>query len=501
MVSGDSQYLLVISSADTTGAYTVTTSFQNAGNETCRPRKTFTASDSDSTTIAADSCFITIAGSGDQSYYNYYDLTIPSPGLVDAIAASGDFSATLNLLDAAGNLLASNAGGGGVDAQNNSQASLRAQVPAGSYRLQVFSDVPSGGAYTLRYTFTPGNPAPCRPAPLNFGDLPTSTLSADSCRTSIGIADLYTLTVPASGTVDLEINATVFNSILAIRDARDNLIVRNDEVDGVSVSHIAADLPAGTYTIVAAASSGSGAYRLAAKFTPRDIPPCSYAQPLDLNGGYIQRLGPASCRDFNGQPVDYYTFTLSADALVLAVMTSSELDGYLVLYDAAGNILRRDDNTYGSNDPLIIQYLPAGTYKLAARDAAGTIGGLYQVDLRTTFAARPPFCTPISTLSPGATAAGTLTYTGCQYSDNTFADFYQLALTADATVDIRAESGEFDAYLVLLDSKGAVVEEDDDSGGNTNARILSPLAAGSYTIVVKPLGDYLSHGKYLLTVK
>ena len=92
--------------------------------------------------------------------------------------------------------------------------------------------------------------------------------------------------------------------------------------------------------------------------------------------------------------MDYYTFTLSADALVLAVVTSSEVDGYLTLYDSNGNAVRSDDSSYGSNDPLIVQYLPAGTYKLAVRAASSTVGGLYQVDLRTVTGPRPPFGTP-----------------------------------------------------------------------------------------------------------
>ncbi len=501
LVNGDSQYLIVIGSADKTGAYTITVGFQSGGGETCRSRKTFTASDADANTIATDSCFITIAGSGDQSYYNYYNLTVPSAGMVDASAISSDFNATLNLLDADGNLLASNAGGGGYDAQFNLQSSLRAQLPAGSYRLQIFSDVPSGGAYSLKYTLTPGNPQPCTPAALNFGDLLTGTVAAASCRTSIGISNVYTLTVPAPGTVDLDMSTTAFSTILAIRDSKDNLVVRNDEVDGVSVSHITADLPAGAYTVVAAAASGSGSYHLSAKLAPHDMAPCDYVQSLDLNGGFVQRLGRGSCRGYNGQPVDYYTFTLSVDTLVLAVMTSSEIDGYLTLYDAASNVVRSDDNSYGSSDPLIVQYLPAGTYRLAARDASSTTGGLYQIDLRTTAGPRPPFCTAKSTVTAGTSVTGVLMYTGCQYIDSTFADIYQITLPADTTLDIRVDSSEFDAYLILLDAKGAEIDEDDDSGGNTNARINRALAAGTYNIVVKPFGDYTSHGKYTLTTK
>jgi hypothetical protein len=54
---------------------------------------------------------------------------------------------------------------------------------------------------------------------------------------------------------------------------------------------------------------------------------------------------------------------------------------------------------------------------------------------------------------------------------------------------------------VLLDSNGAVIDEDDDSGGNTNSHIARNLPAGAYFMVVKPLGDYTSHGAYTLITK
>jgi hypothetical protein len=499
LLAADSQYLVIISSADASmGAYQIASTYQPAGNETCRSQKTLGDSDSDNNAITGDSCFVTIAGSGDQSYYNYYNFTLTAAGLVSASAVSGDFTATLNLLDEAGNILAYDSGGGGSDAQYNVVSSLRAQLPAGSYRLQVFSDLPSGGNYAMKYAFQAGNPQPCTASVLKAGDQLTTALTDASCRTSLGLSDQYALTLPSAGTLDLEIDSGMFDTVLAIRDGKDNVIVRDDQVEGLSTAHVTANLPAGLYTVIGAANSGAGNYQLTAKFTPHDIPACTFAQPLDLNGGYIQRLGSRSCTGANGQPVDYYTFTLSADSLVLAVMTSSEVDGYLTLYDAAGNQVRSDDNTYGSNDPLIVQYLPAGTYKLAARGASSTVGGLYEVDLRTVTGPRPAFCTPISTVTAGATVSGVITYTGCQYTDNTFADFYQMNLAADATIDLRLNSSDFDAYLVLLDSKGALVDEDDDSGGNTNARITHTLAAGTYYLVAKPFGGYTSHGAYTL---
>ncbi len=147
LVNGDSQYFVIVTSDGKSGAYTISTTFQTAGDETCKSQKTFSDSDSDASTIGADSCFLTLAGSGDQTYYKlFWQLTVPAHGLMDVTATSGDFNATVNLLDAGGNLLASNAGGGGLDAQFNLQSSLCVPLPAGSDRLQIFSDVPSGGA-------------------------------------------------------------------------------------------------------------------------------------------------------------------------------------------------------------------------------------------------------------------------------------------------------------------------------------------------------------------
>ena len=249
----------------------------------------------------------------------------------------------------------------GATQQSNTISSLRAQLPAGSYRLQYLRATCLPAATTRSSTLSrPAirNPAP--PSALNFGDQLNRALTDASCRTSLGLSDLYTFTLPSAGTVDLEIDSTSFDTVLAIRDSKDNLIVRDDEVNGLSVAHITADLPAGVYTLVGAATSGAGNYQLTAKFTAHDIPACTFAQSLDLNGGYIQRLGPRSCIGVNGQPVDYYTFTLSADSLVLAVMTSSEVDGYLTLYDSNGNVVRSDDSSYGSNDPLDRAVPPRG---------------------------------------------------------------------------------------------------------------------------------------------
>ena len=68
-------------------------------------------------------------------------------------------------------------------------------------------------------------------------------------------------------------------------------------------------------------------------------------------------------------------------------------------------------------------------------------------------------------------------------------------------VQITLESRAFDAYLRLLDFKGGVVVEDDDSAGNLNAQI-GPLPlpeTGAYTIVVTSLSQR-EVGEYTLSL-
>ena len=495
-VSGGSQYQVVVATADTTGAYQVSTSFQPASTETCLAKNTLSSSDPVSDSINVNSCSMTIDSSGDQQYFDYYNFTVSAAGVADFSASSGDFDPTLNLLDAAGNVLSTDSGGGGTPGQSE----LRLQLMPGSYTIQLASDVPSGGTYTLQYTFDAGPPQPCVPGSASPGATLSGALSASSCRTFLGLADLYSLTLPAAGTLDIDMSSGVFNSRVAIRDTKDNLILESNIVDGLSDSQLTADLPAGAYTIVAAANSGAGSYQVVSTFTPNGIPPCTFALPLNVSSSYIQNLGSSGCIGANGEPVDYYGFTLPSDSVVAAIMTSIDVDGYLTLTDSAGNYLRSDNDSYGANDPMIVEFLPAGTYRLAARAASSTVGGQYELDLATAAGPRPPFCAARGALALGGSATGNLSFASCQYIDGTFADIYQVNLASDTQIALALDSNDFDAYLYLLDAKGNVVAQDDDSGGNLNSLIVDSLTAGTYYVVATAFGDYTASGDYTLSL-
>jgi hypothetical protein len=86
-------------------------------------------------------------------------------------------------------------------------------------------------------------------------------------------------------------------------------------------------------------------------------------------------------------------------------------------------------------------------------------------------------CTPSGTITIGGpTINGNLAAGDCQFEDGTYFDLYTLTATAGERVVISMSSTAVDAYLILFDSEGEILVEDDDGLGGSNARI--PLEDG-----------------------
>jgi predicted Zn finger-like uncharacterized protein len=78
---------------------------------------------------------------------------------------------------------------------------------------------------------------------------------------------------------------------------------------------------------------------------------------------------------------------------------------------------------------------------------------------------------------------------------------YQIDLQAGRNYVIDMESTAFDAYLRLEDARGRPLMEDDDSGGNLNARMqFTPNQTGSYVIVATTYNEQ-TFGPFRLTVR
>jgi hypothetical protein len=86
------------------------------------------------------------------------------------------------------------------------------------------------------------------------------------------------------------------------------------------------------------------------------------------------------------------------------------------------------------------------------------------------------------------------------YRADCFYGVHNVKLTAGTIYTIDLRSGEFDAYLFLVDPFGNIVGMDDDSGGGLDARIVyRPSVTGTYRIVATTFRPF-STGRYRVHV-
>lgn len=83
--------------------------------------------------------------------------------------------------------------------------------------------------------------------------------------------------------------------------------------------------------------------------------------------------------------------------------------------------------------------------------------------------------------------------------DGAYLDAFSLRVESEQDVFILMESASVDAWLWLLTEDGEVIEFDDDSGGGSDAEIVTTLPRGCYVIQATSFSPGET-GTYALTV-
>ncbi len=217
-------------------------------------------------------------------------------------------------------------------------------------------------------------------------------------------------------------------------------------------------------------------------------------------------------------PFLLYDFTLDEAVEVTITLEASDFDAYMLLEDADGEVIAEDDDSAGRLNAQIITNLDAGSYVIVATSlrafrsdyelfASGDFSLALTAD--STGAAPPepdtapdaqPTDSDVLAIAPGDVLEGELTEDMPEVR-------YALALDEAQEVTVTLDSDEFDSYLLLiLDSSGEIVAEDDDSGGLLNAKIITMLSAGEYKVVVTSLraiatdGEQIATGEYTVSL-
>jgi hypothetical protein len=199
--------------------------------------------------------------------------------------------------------------------------------------------------------------------------------------------------------------------------------------------------------------------------------PCSSRAPFTLRTTVAGALSTTDCRLQDGSYIDLYSTGFPAAQAEEFVVTSTAIDAFAYLFDAAGNVVAIDDDdeaTSSSNSVMRV-FAPAGQYTVGVSSYNPGEVGAYQLTSRAMTTVTG--CDDRGWIVPGVTVSGTLTSTDCRDTDNTLIEYYPIVLRPGQQVTITMQSSAFDTYLFLYNSDGTTVASNDDFSG-TNSRIV-----------------------------
>lgn len=191
--------------------------------------------------------------------------------------------------------------------------------------------------------------------------------------------------------------------------------------------------------------------------------------------------------------------------LVQIDMMSSDFDAFLLLHDAGGReLIRNDDGGEGLNARIVYTLPYDGEYRIIANTYREGARGNYTLRLQslgTGTITGGGGTGDRGAITRGGQASGVLTPSDPRLNDNSVYHAYLYEGQAGETITIEVNSSDFDAYAIIQDQSRNKLGEDDDSGEGTDALLTFTLPyTGAYRILANAYraGAY---GRYTLRVR
>ena len=209
--------------------------------------------------------------------------------------------------------------------------------------------------------------------------------------------------------------------------------------------------------------------------------------------GVLDGADTASNEDYRFED---YLVTASAGQRLEATMRAEDFDAYLAIYSEAGlegEPIATDDDGLGEGTNSRLRFTPSedGRYVLRARTLAGLDGGNFTLGLNE----RPPAPrAPRPTgIRVGQSRNGALAATDPEGDEGARFDGYGVSLRAGQRVAVTLKSDDFDPFVSVGRTSGAVFTElarNDDGGGDglNSYLVFTAPSAGGYIIRATSLG-------------
>jgi hypothetical protein len=367
--------------------------------------------------------------------------------------------------------------------------------------------------------------------PIRFGQVVTGRLTpmdprfADSSHYKT-----YEFEGKRGETITLDLASDDFDANVLLADGSGNTLARNDD-GGVNcnarLTHVLRENA--KYRIYANSSAGLelGEYRLTLWRGKRPAPADTVCHSSFGRVTGIIRVGQALAGKLDREDATlssdstYYErwiLPVAANESLTVDLESNDFDAFVMLARGRGDkLVDNDDGAGGCNARVVYATRDDHPLRILVNTASKNQAGRYTLRVSRGFAPTEAKgnCrfTPRREAGGGATGAhamtvgqaqqGALTSDDAVSRDSTYAQAWTLQARAGQTVTIDLESDEFDAYVLLRGPgiTGGRAYEDDDSGGNCNARLTVTFPqSGEYEIVVNTTGTKYATGGFTLSV-
>ncbi|MCC7018201.1 MAG: PPC domain-containing protein [Ardenticatenales bacterium] len=475
--------LVYADAPDQAGAFRLTSSFAPQA-AACLPQPA--ELNTDIVATLDNDCRLAYLNNG--SYFNnaadVHALTVPQDGTITIGLETRGFNGHMYILDELNQQIVD----GWVD------DGFSAQLPPGRFLVAVFAESTAVGGYTLRADFEPLGKA-CHVQPLGWNTPVDGTIDATDCAVfefneilpyDRGL-DVYVLDVPARGEIDITLSSTAIDPYLmlfggptATGGGLGYFLPSNDDIDSIRDTNARLRFPIwpGRYLVAALDSpfadvKSTGAYRLAATFTPLAAPVCETAV-LGLNAELSAELSGTECRAFDRDPRHYsvshqdrYRIEVPTAGVLTVLMTAPSFSPRIQLaIGPYGDPIGADADPEQVGHQALLQFeAEPGTYWLDAEAVIRTraITGAYT--LQTTFQPRPT-CAAVTDLDPlPADRAGQITVDDCVLGDPPLlaqlmsaVDYYRITLKEVGALTIDMSSTTIDPALYLIDARWEIID-------------------------------------------
>src|SRR5262245_48164025 len=175
-----------------------------------------------------------------------------------------------------------------------------------------------------------------------------------------------------------------------------------------------------------------------------------------------------------------YAFVGNKGDTVAVDLSSDDFDANLLVADASGNTLTRNDDS-GEKCNARLTFVPpaTGNFRIYANSSAQAELGEYRITVARgrARAAADTVCRGFGRVTGlvevGQTVTGALSSDDPEFpTDSTYYQRWILPVRANQAFTVDLTSDDFDSYVMLTRGRGEKLVENDDGGGGCNARLV-----------------------------